>query len=462
MKDTIGKYLEEHPERLETIKILDPACGSGAFLNQAHSFLLEQYKIITEDRINSADLKRNQLNLFKHQNKAETNREILLNSIFGVDLNNEGVEITKLALWLQTAYPNYKLQNLDKNIRCGNSLIENSNIDSRAFVWKDEFQEIINEGGFDIIVGNPPYGAEMDELSKTYYQKNYTDVIVRYLNTYNFFIKRSIDLLKEGGYLSFIVPNTLLYQLEDKNTRKFLLDNCEIKTVINLGDGIFEDAEVPTCIFIVKKNTKVQNDSYLYADLRNFKDTIGILNFNAHCTNYDLEAVKNDEFNAFGIDGNFAKLQCKLSENQCIGDISDVQQGIITGRNPVYIFKNNEDIINNNIEMSLMKPLLRGENINKYNITSDDSKILYVNKSTNIDMYPNALNYLEQFKEILSTKRETKKGILPFWSLWWARTDDLFLNDKILLRQTGDKLVAALDVNNYYVLDIVLVRFFLL
>lgn len=278
VEQTIGKYLEENPDKLETIKILDPACGSGAFLNQAHSFLQQQYKIRTEERINVTRLNNRAkgqevtaLNLFEHSNIADTNRSILLNNLYGVDLNSESTEITKLALWLKTAQKDQPLQNLDKNIKCGNSLIDDPNIaGDKAFNWNEEFKDIMANGGFDVIIGNPPYGAELDELSKQYYQQNYKDVIVRYLNTYNFFIKKSLDLLKEGGYLSFILPNTMLYQLEDANTRKFLIDNCEIKTIINLGDGIFDSADVPTCIFIVQKKSNNKDSLYNYADLRNF------------------------------------------------------------------------------------------------------------------------------------------------------------------------------------------------
>lgn len=466
VEQTIGKYLEENPDKLETIKILDPACGSGAFLNQAHSFLQQQYKIRTEERINVTRLNNRAkgqevtaLNLFEHSNIADTNRSILLNNLYGVDLNSESTEITKLALWLKTAQKDQPLQNLDKNIKCGNSLIDDPNIaGDKAFNWNEEFKDIMANGGFDVIIGNPPYGAELDELSKQYYQQNYKDVIVRYLNTYNFFIKKSLDLLKEGGYLSFILPNTMLYQLEDANTRKFLIDNCEIKTIINLGDGIFDSADVPTCIFIVQKKSNNKDSLYNYADLRNFKNNTKELNFNLYIKNFDLNCTINDKYHCFGIDNGFEKIVQKLSENQTINDICDtVSQGIITGGNPIYIFDSEQKINDSNVDRELLKPILRGENISKYYYAYENSKILYVNKNTNIDNYSRTLEYLEQFKDKLSQKRETKKGTLPYWSLWWARTEDLFVGEKILLRQTGDKLIAAYDNENYFAINSLLI-----
>lgn len=465
VEQTIGAYLEENPDKLETIKILDPACGSGAFLNQAHTFLQKQYKIRTEEKINSEkSLKRGgqefvKLNLFEHQNMAEVDRSILLNNIYGVDLNSESTEITKLALWLKTAKKDEPLQNLDANIKCGNSLIDDPNVaGDKAFNWNEEFKDIMDNGGFDVIIGNPPYGATLNDISKKYFQDNYKDVIIRYLNTYNFFIKKSLELLKNNGYLSFIIPNTMLYQLEDSNTRKLLYECCKIKTIINLGDGIFDSADVPTCIFIVQKQSKNKNLIYEYADLRKFKNTNTELIFEPYLTKLNLTYTLNDKFHCFGIDDYFDKISQKLTSYKTLADISsNVSQGIITGGNPIYIFDNEKRIKENNIDKELLKPILKGENIHKYYYNNENNKILYVNKNTNIEKYPNTLKYLKQFQEKLSQKRETKKGILPYWSLWWARTEELFNREKILLRQTGDRIIAAYDIESNYAINSIII-----
>ena len=462
VEETIGKYLEENPDKLETIKILDPACGSGAFLNQAHEYLRKQHQIRIEEKINSERTSKRggraflQTNILKHSNLAENDRSILLNNIFGVDLNKESVEITKLALWLKTAHPNYKLQNLDENIKCGNSLIDDPNIvGEKAFKWEDEFKDIMDNGGFDVIIGNPPYGANLDEPSKNFFQKNYKDVITRYLNTYNFFIKKAITLLNNGGYLSFILPNTLLFQLEDCNTRSFLLKNCRIVKIINLGDGVFDTAEVPTCILIIQKVSSMA-EFYGYADLRKYRKVDLI--FEQYVKKYNLKYVLNNKNKIFGLDDSFDCITKTIQNNVInMAEISQtISQGIITGGNAIYIL-NDEQINTMSIEKELIKPILMGGDILKYFISANRNNIIYLNKSTDITKYPKTLEYLEQYKVQLSKKRETKKGILPYWSLWWARTDDLFVGKKILIRQTGDKLIASYCDKDYYALNSLLV-----
>jgi type I restriction-modification system DNA methylase subunit len=131
VENTIGRYLDKNPDKLETIKVLDPACGSGAFLNQAHNYLVNRYKqTIAEDE--TGDL--------LATNQTVQDKIKALKSIYGVDLQPESVEISKLSLWLKTADREHKLENLDSQIKCGNSLIGDPEIaGDRAFDWGKEF-----------------------------------------------------------------------------------------------------------------------------------------------------------------------------------------------------------------------------------------------------------------------------------------------------------------------------------
>ena len=267
VEQTIGKYLEENPDKLETIKILDPACGSGAFLNQAHEFLRKQHKIRIEEKINAEKSSKRggqeflQTNLLKHSNLAENDRSILLNNIFGVDLNKESVEITKLALWLKTAHPKYKLQNLDENIKCGNSLIDDPIIaGEKAFKWEDEFKDIMDNGGFDVIIGNPPYVSNktmhrigmqkcIEYWNKIFYSTNSGNYDI-----YILFIEKALNLLKNGGYLAFIIPNKFLISNYSKSLLNYIYKNHTFIEVSDFSNcNVFEDASVYPIIIKIKK-----------------------------------------------------------------------------------------------------------------------------------------------------------------------------------------------------------------
>ena len=221
----VGRILEEDPTRIANLKIVDIACGSGAFLNQAHSYLQQKYREYHEQGIiksQDADLG----GIFDY-NPAEVDTSILLDNIYGVDLSRESVEITKLSLWLKTAKRDAPLQNLDDNIKCGNSLVNNSEIvGNDAFDYESEFRSIIKSGGFDAVVGNPPYVDS--ELMTKFYPEQREWLAANFDSTrgnwdlYIPFIEKGLSLLKDGGYLSFIVPNKWLSAPYGKTLRKMI------------------------------------------------------------------------------------------------------------------------------------------------------------------------------------------------------------------------------------------------
>ncbi len=261
VENSVGKYLEEHPEKLETIKILDPACGSGSMLNQAHSFLLQEYRNRFEQMMADKESKKEMRTLFDY-NPAEVNRGILLNNLFGVDLNQESVEITKLSLWLKTASKVEPLQNLDKNIKCGNSLIDDPEIaGEKAFDWNKEYKEIMDEGGFDVIIGNPPYvfGREKFTQGEKDYFNNCFETSEYQINTFIIFIEKAIKLLNNGGYLGFIIPNSLLKLSSISKLRKYILENSKICNIVTLEGYSFDNVNVETVIIILQKGGKTGN-----------------------------------------------------------------------------------------------------------------------------------------------------------------------------------------------------------
>jgi type I restriction-modification system DNA methylase subunit len=388
VEQTVGKYLEENPDKLETIKILDPACGSGAFLNQAHSFLREQYVIRTEEKINSERSSKRggqeflQTNLLKHTNIAEADRSILLNNIFGVDLNKESTEITKLALWLKTAQKDERLQNLDNNIKCGNSLIDDPAIaGDKAFNWNEQFKDIMQNGGFDVIIGNPPYvnaknGNFINE-EKTFLYTKYETAEYQ-LDTYLLFIERCIKLLSNGGFLGFIIPNTILNNLYISKIRNYILKNTDILEIVESKELIFEDANVSTIVLILRKYPcvfenkvkigKFEKQQYLF---RHFADQKNFLSNENFIYNINVSEEKTV----------IIKHICKCSLNA--SNILDISTGIkeyqVGKGNPKQTQKD-KDLLKFNAYYKkdfTYIPEIRGKNINRYNTIWKNEYVSY-------------------------------------------------------------------------------------
>ena len=237
------EFWTKYREAVKNIKVVDPACGSGAFLITAFEYLLN-YNNYLDDKI--FDLTGTK-DLF-----SDTTREILQNNIFGVDLNKESVEITKLSLWLKTANKNKTLATLENNIKCGNSLIDDVEIAGElAFNWEKEFSQVFKNGGFDVVVGNPPYVFARDnfsEIEKNYYIKNYVSSNYQ-INTYILFMEKSFKLLKNKGYASMIVPNSWLMMYSGKGIREYILENIKLLEIVNLAGHSFENVNVETVIY---------------------------------------------------------------------------------------------------------------------------------------------------------------------------------------------------------------------
>lgn len=258
IEQTIKRILEENINKVTEIKILDPACGSGTFLSSAYDILYDTYveynKIIKAK--SETDLKEDVWKYFEKMEdyKREFNTRILTNNLFGVDLNPESIEITKMSLWFKTIQQNISLDKLENNIKCGNSLIENINFSDNPFKWKEEFGNIYNgrdNQGFDIILGNPPYGAKLSAKEKRYFDKNYElSKIIK--NSAILFIEKSFNLLKDGGILGLVLPKSLTFSQRWQLTRNYLLKNSQILEIVDVGKA-FSGVKLEQIILICKK-----------------------------------------------------------------------------------------------------------------------------------------------------------------------------------------------------------------
>lgn len=254
-KDTIKKLdaqLKQYREWLLQLTICDPACGSGAFLNQALEFLMAEHGYLDEL----------EAQLFEGSIVfPDVESHILENNIYGVDINEESVEIARLSLWLRTAKKGRKLTSLSSNIKCGNSLIDDPKIaGDLAFNWQKQFPKVFAKGGFDVVIGNPPYTYRnaILEVEKGYYKTCYQSTEGNH-DLYKYFIEQSGNLTRANGLASFIVPNTFLSANSYKKLRIHILNTFEIEELFDLGLEIFENVVVESVIFLFRKALRPLN-----------------------------------------------------------------------------------------------------------------------------------------------------------------------------------------------------------
>ncbi|MBQ6723644.1 MAG: N-6 DNA methylase [Paludibacteraceae bacterium] len=243
-KKRLLDQLTAYREWLLGITICDPACGSGAFLNAALQFLMAEHKLIDEmeTKVTGSSI------AFPW-----TENSLLENNLYGVDINEESVEIARLALWLRTAKPHRKLSSLNNNIKCGNSLISDPEIaGEKAFNWQAEFPQVFAKGGFDIVIGNPPYGATFSQLEKQYIPKVFKSYRYKY-ESYIYFIEKALDLVKKDGIIEYITPQLWLSLDESYNIRNIVLQN-DLQTIRFYGEDAFPDAVVNTCSYKIQKH----------------------------------------------------------------------------------------------------------------------------------------------------------------------------------------------------------------
>jgi len=244
--------LKTYKKWLFDLKILDPACGSGAFLIEALHFLINEHNEI-DNKI--SELEKKPIRLF------DTDKTILEKNIYGVDINEESVEITKLSLWLNTAKKERKLSDLNNNIKCGNSLIDQKEIaGDNAFDWNTEFSEIMQNGGFDIIIGNPPYVRA--DIDKPDYQKQrrWLETCGQYQTLYEkwdlmvAFYEKSLNLLKPNGFHGFIASNAISTSKYALKLHEHIIKNYCLQTI-----DYFEDIEVFQKVGVIPVITIIQN-----------------------------------------------------------------------------------------------------------------------------------------------------------------------------------------------------------
>ena len=395
-------FWREYRNKILNITVIDPACGSGAFLIAAYDYLKKELDEIN-DRI--ADLKGQTQELFDGDEMYDASREneYLIKCLYGVDLNPESVEISKLSLWLRTLTKDKPLTNLDDNIKSGNSITE--------FDFHKEFPEVFAKGGFDIVIGNPPY-VRQERLKdiKTILEEKFTTYIGT-ADLYCYFYELAINLLKTGGVLGYITSNKWLRINYGKNIRKMLNEYFIIEIEDHGKIKMFIDAGVETNIIIVKKIYRQNTQVKIVLTEKNNKT------FEASQNNFSEEGY-------LFLDNRLLKVKEKIDIiGKPLGEWNvEINRGVLTGLNDAFIIdreKYNELIKKDRKNKEILVPLLRGQDIRRYKINYkslylinthngykfNDKKILEVR----IEEYPIIKEYLNEFEPALSKRGDKGK-----------------------------------------------------
>lgn len=352
-KKRLLDQLQQYREWLLQITILDPACGSGAFLNAALRFLMDEHKLIDEmeAKVSGASIE------FQG-----VENSILENNLYGVDINEESVEIAQLALWLRTAKPHRKLNSLNQNIKCGNSLISDPAVaGDKAFNWQEQFPKVFERGGFDVVIGNPPYvnmANIQNERERKFYQNNYSTVKNK-CDLYSIFTEKAQSLLHENGLLGFIFPNSWMGTESFSKFREFLSKIVKVYQLVELPPGVFEDAIVTTVLcFYQNIKPEASNNVEIYTCIdKQFVKKDFVLSYEQILKN------PNSSF-AFEKTISLENVPCKM-----LSEIASFSLGIKTSDDARFIFKNP-------IDESCYK-MIRGRNISRWSHPYNNEWIWY-------------------------------------------------------------------------------------
>ena len=420
-------FWESYREQLKKIKVLDPACGSGAFLTQVFDYLWKEWEVLMAEWNKLTRPWKEQLRDFIvsepfavynsiYEWKAKKN--IVATNIFGVDLNPESVEITKLSLWLKTANRKESLADLSGNIKQGNSLIDDPKVaGDDAFDWNKSFAEIMQAGGFDVVVGNPPYVRQ--ELVKDYgnhFQSKYKSYSGK-ADLYVYFFELGVEILSSNGYLGYITSGKFMEANYGKPILEYLTRKSDFKEVIDFGDlGVFEDISAYPLISIIEKIKNPDNYiKYIKIDNLDFDQVYQKIDEIGFKIISQSDFIKNDfKF----IDERQAKLLERIYTNSVsLNEICGLPLvGIKTGFN--------EGFLTDLPTSDFVKDYIFGKDVKRYTVIRPEKRIIFPYKFNEryelVDQKGNSiLSELRKNKEKLEARAIINEGIKNKTKTWF-------------------------------------------
>lgn len=501
VKNTVGKVIEgKTPRQIEKIKILDPACGSGSFLLGAYQCLIDYHLRYYREHPKEAQT----LHLFPYWKISpeelslpiHEKAKILRNNIFGVDIDPQAVEITMMSLYLKALEgergmlprKQHLLPPLSNNIKCGNSLIGYDIFEQREhfkgkgtipmtelsdedksrinpFDWNSKsvgFGEIMDNGGFDVVIGNPPYvRQEMLGEYKDYFQKHY-EVYQGTADLYSYFIEKGVSLLKNNGLFSYIVANKWMRANYGEPLRRWMKKQ-RIEEITDFGDlPVFETATTYPCILRIRKGTPATKFNATQAKTLNFDSLSNYVREHSY-------AVTKTSLSDKGWSLVNEQEQALLDKLRKIGiPLGDyvkgaIYYGIKTGFNEAFVIdaETKEKLISEDPKSAeLIKPFLVGRDIKRYEPPLSERFLIFTRRGMAIRNYPAIQKHLFSFKEQLTPKPkdwkgETWKGRKAGSYKWYEIQDAVdyhneFEKPKIIVPAIVKSASYALDREGFY------------
>ncbi|MDT8394599.1 MAG: Eco57I restriction-modification methylase domain-containing protein, partial [Bacteroidales bacterium] len=442
---TLDDKLVEYRNWLLTLTILDPACGSGAFLNQALDFLITEHRKIDDLR---AQLFGSGL-VF-----SDITTDILEKNIYGVDLNEESVEIAKLSLWLRTAQKGRKLNTLSNNIKCGNSLIDDPEVaGEKAFIWQNEFPEIFANGGFDVVIGNPPYvRQELFKDIKPSLEKEYA-CYNSIADLYTYFIEQGIKLMSKTGYFSFILPNKFMRANYGKEIREVILREANIDLIFDFDDyPVFDDATTYPIIFVFSKS---QSDKFYYSEINKRSNTLDPINVLEQNKIQVLSSSMSSDAWTFNDSRTFSVLEKLKNSSIELKEFVDdkIFRGVSTGCNEVFIA--DKETIKPFENSPHLKKIFMGKEVKRYKADFQELYLLFLTWDYDLENDDKIKTYLLNNEEKLSARPEVKEGRFNWWCLsrYGSKNSHLLTKPKIIYPRINNECNFFLDVSGEYSLS---------
>ena len=453
---------------LDTRTVCDPACGSGAFLSRAYNWF-EDRRIQLLNQLHDVDPADPLCAGHPDDWRARSAQSILSNNLYGVDLSGESVEIARLSLWIRTATRDQKLTNLAENVMQGNSVVTDKKVDKLAFDWKKRFAKVFKNGGFDAVIGNPPY-VRQEHLGaiKEHLQANFQSYHGM-ADLYVYFYERGISLLKPGGRLAFVVTNKWMKAGYGEPLRRFFAETSWVESVVDFGHAkqFFKDIDVFPCFLVVrcpdnkpepsKMNIcAISGEPFNLADLKTVVSSRMILVERSRFTN---EAWQLESKEVSQLIKSTRVAGVPLSEFTGIKPL----YGIKTGFNKAFLVDTetkNRLVREDPKSAELLKPYLRGQDIKRWSPEWAGLWMIFTRRGVDIDSYPSIKKHLNMFRDQLEPKPHNWKG--GDWigrkpgSYQWFETQDpvdywsLFDSPKILYQDITWRSSFCLDTKGTF------------